>query len=317
MSDGHDPERARRSGALSRRQVLTLLGLAPLAAMIRPGDSRSTALATRPIPASGERIPVIGLGTWETFDIGSSDAALRALQDVLAAFSAAGGRLVDSSPMYGRAESVLGELLSRLGIRPSLILADKVWTSGRAAGVAQMEESLRRLRTPSIDLMQVHNLVDVGEHLPTLREWKRRGLVRYIGVTHYHSGAHAEVERVLRRESLDFLQINYSILEPEAGARLIPLAADRGVAVIANRPFAGGDFFRATRGRPLPALAAEIGCRTWAEMALKWILGDPLVTAAIPATDRLDHLADNLAGGRGAFPSPDLRRRISAAARTA
>jgi len=317
MSDGHENESARSSGALSRRQVLTLLGLAPLAAMIRPGDSRPAPLATRPIPASGERIPVIGLGTWETFDAGPSDAALRPLQDVLAAFSAAGGRVVDSSPMYGRAESVLGELVSRLGIRPALFLADKVWTSGRAAGIAQMEESLRRLRTPSIDLMQVHNLVDVDQQLATLREWKRRGLVRYVGVTHYHAGAHADVEMILRRESVDFLQINYSILEPEAEARLIPLAADRGVAVIANRPFAGGEFFRATRTRPLPGAAAEIGCRTWAELALKWILGNPLVTVAIPATDRLDHLADNLSGGRGTFPSPDLRRRISAAVRTA
>ncbi len=260
--------------------------------------------AHRPIPADGRRLPVIGLGTWQTFDVGADDAARGALGRVLARFAQLGGTVVDSSPMYGRAESVLGGLAAGQGMRERLFLATKVWTQGRAEGLAQMAESLRRLQTPRIELMQIHNLVDWRTHLPALRAWQAEGRIRYIGISHYAASAHAEVEAVLRRERLDFLQINYSLLEQEAAQRLLPLAAERGVAVIANRPFAEGALFGRVKGRTLPAEAANHGCRSWAQLFLRWILAHPAVTCAIPASSKLEHLEDNMAAGIG--PLPDL-----------
>lgn len=260
--------------------------------------------ATRPIPADGRRLPVIGLGTWQTFDVGADAMARASLATLLARFAELGGTAVDSSPMYGSAESVLGELAAQQGLQPRLFLATKVWTQGRAAGIAQMEESLRRLRSPRIDLMQVHNLVDWKQHLPVLRAWKAENRIRYLGITHYSAGAHGEVESVLRAEKLDFLQINYSLLEQESAQRLLPLAADRGVAVIVNRPFAEGALFGRVKGRELPSEAAALGCGSWAQLFLRWILAHPAVTCAIPASNKLEHLEDNMAAGRA--PLPDL-----------
>jgi diketogulonate reductase-like aldo/keto reductase len=220
-------------------------------------------------------------------------------------FAELGGTVVDSSPMYGSAETVLGDLAAERGLRPRLFLATKVWTQGGQAGIAQMEESLRRLRSPGIELMQVHNLTDWKQHLPTLRAWKAAGRIRYLGISHYSSGAYAEVEQVLRSEALDFLQINYSLAEQDSARRLLPLAAERGVAVIANRPFAEGCAVRHGQGKPLPAAAADHGCRSWAQLFLRWILAHPAVTCTIPASTRLDHLEDNMAAGLG--PLPDFR----------
>ena len=264
----------------------------------------------RAIPASKETLPVIGLGTWQTFDVGGS--AREPLRQVLRRFVELGGRTVDSSPMYGRAESVVGDLAAELGVRDKLFVATKVWTSGRDTGIAQMEESLRRLRTPRLDLMQVHNLVDWRTHLKTLAEWKRAGRVRYVGVTHYTAGAYGELEQAMKTEPLDFVQLNYSLVEREADRRLLPLAADRGLAVLVNRPFAEGALFRRVRGQTLPPWADEIGCRSWAQLFLKWIVAHPAVTCVIPATSRPEHLEDNMQAGAGPLPHAALRGRIAA-----
>lgn len=265
----------------------------------------------RAIPSSREELPVVGVGTWQTFDVGPSEAERKPLEEVLAGLVRLGGRVVDTSPMYRRSQAVLGDVAASLGIRDHLFLATKVWTSGRSAGVAQMESALRELRTDRVDLMQVHNLLDVTTHLPTLRDWKRQGRVRYIGVTHYDSGAYARVEEILRRETLDFLQINYSLAERRAEERLLPLARERGVAVIVNRPFAGSALFDRVRGKPLPSWAAEIRCDSWAQVFLKWILSNASVTCAIPATGKLRHLEDNMRAAVGELPDADLRRRIA------
>jgi diketogulonate reductase-like aldo/keto reductase len=254
---------------------------------------------------------VIGLGTWQTFDVGGG-AAREPLRQVLRRFVELGGRLVDSSPMYGQAESVVGELASELALRDKLFVATKVWTSGREAGLAQMEESLRRLRGARLDLMQVHNLVDWRTHLRTLTDWKRAGRVRYIGVTHYTAGAYGELEQVIKSEPLDFVQLNYSVVEREAERRLLPLAAERGLAVLVNRPFAEGALFRRVRGQTLPSWAPEAGCHSWAQLFLKWIVAHPAVTCVIPATSRPEHLEDNMQAGVGRLPDAALRNRIRA-----
>ncbi|MDM0011946.1 aldo/keto reductase [Variovorax sp. J22P168] len=257
---------------------------------------------TRPIPATREALPVVGCGTWIGFDVTPGSPEFQRLPGVLEALFAAGGSVLDSSPMYGRSEAVTGDLLAAAGARPRAFLATKVWTSGREAGIAQMEQSFQRLRTDRIDLLQVHNLVDWRTHLKTLRGWKDRGRVRYIGVTHYTASAHAEVEAVLRAEKLDFVQINYSIDQREAAQRLLPLAAERGVAVIVNMPFGGGGLLRRLRDQPLPGWAAEIGCTSWAQVLIRFVLSHPAVTCTIPGTSRPEHMADNAAAGAGAFP---------------
>ena len=278
------------------------------------GPAPGSAILTRRIPSTGETIPVIGLGTWQTFDIGPSAAARAPLEDVLGAFVELGGRLVDSSPMYGRSEEVVGDLAAKLGLQPKLFIATKVWTSGKAAGIRQMEESMRKLRSDRIDLMQVHNLVDVDAHLATLAGWKRDGRVRYVGVTHYTAGSHEAVARLIASKPVDFVQINYSVGERDAERRLLPLAQERGVAVIANRPFAGGDLFRRLRQKPLPAWAAEIDCDSWAQVLLKFVVSHPAITCAIPATSRAAHLRDNMKAAYGRLPDGKLRTRIAAEA---
>ena len=274
----------------------------------------TASLHTRPIPSTGEALPVLGLGTWQTFDVGRAPEERAPLEEVLAAFAAAGGKLVDSSPMYGRAEEVLGDVGAKLGMRTKLFLATKVWTSGKQAGIEQMEASFRKLRAERIDLMLVHNLLDVEHHLETLREWKAAGRVRYVGITHYTASAHEAVARVMAAHPVDFVQINYSVAERDAERRVLPLAKERGIAVLANRPFAGGDLFRRLRTKPLPAFAAEIGCTSWAQLLLKFVVGHPAVTCAIPATAKVAHLRDNMAAGFGPLPDAPLRGRIAAEA---
>ncbi|OJX01806.1 MAG: aldo/keto reductase [Burkholderiales bacterium 70-64] len=303
----------RREGLL--RIALGMAGTAAGAGL--PVNDAVSALASplaRPIPSSGEALPVIGLGTWQTFDVGPSPAQRAPLADVLRSFLELGGRLVDSSPMYGRSEEVVGELTAGLGARERLFVATKVWTEGARAGIAQMEDSMRKLRADPIDLMQVHNLVDVDTHLDTLRDWKQAGRVRYVGVTHYTAGAHQAVARLIAMRPVDFVQINYSVGEREAERRLLPLARERRVAVIVNRPFGGGGLLGRLRSRPLPAWAAEIGCTSWAQLLLKFVISHPAVTCAIPATSRVAHLRDNMAAGRGSLPDEGLRARIAAAA---
>ncbi|MDM0041593.1 aldo/keto reductase [Variovorax sp. J22G21] len=267
---------------------------------------------TRPIPATGEALPVIGCGTWIGFDVAPDSAEYRRLPGVLDALFAAGGKVLDSSPMYGRSEAVTGDLLAAAKQRDQAFLATKVWTSGREAGIAQMEQSFARLRTERIDLMQVHNLVDWRTHLTTLRGWKEQKRVRYVGITHYTASAYAEVEAVLRAEKLDFLQINYSMDDRAAEQRLLPLAAERGVAVIVNMPFGGGGLLRKLRDQPLPGWAAGIGCTSWAQVLLKFVLSHPAVTCTIPGTSRPEHMADNAAAGSGPVPDAAFWRRHAA-----
>ena len=271
-------------------------------------------IVARAIPSTGERLPVIGLGTWQTFDVGTGAAARAPLEDVLSAFVELGGKLIDSSPMYGASETVAGDIAAKLALRAKLFVATKVWTSGRAKGIAQMEDSMRKLRADPIDLMQVHNLVDVETHLATLAEWKRAGRVRYVGVTHYTAGSHDDVARTIAAHPVDFIQINYSVGERDAERRLLPLARERGIAVIANRPFAGGNLFQRVRSKPLPEWAREIECDSWAQLLLKFVVSHPAVTCAIPATSRVAHLRDNMRAGYGRMPDERMRARIAAAA---
>ena len=268
-------------------------------------------MARRPIPATGELLPVIGLGTWQTFDVSAAkDVALA--RETLTRFAALGGTVIDSSPMYGGAEALVGQLTEELAQRERTFLATKVWTQGRAEGIQQMQESMRRLKASRVDLMQIHNLLDAGAHIPSLREWKIRGRIRYWGITHYHQGAYGEVERLLRTARPDFLQINYSLAEPESSNRLLPLARDLGIAVIVNRPFAEGALFQRTKGLSIPGWAAELGIRSWAHYFLSWILSHPAVTCVIPATRNPDHVADNMGAGRLSLPSETVRTRMAA-----
>lgn len=297
---------------ISRRAALKGLAAVGLLAASGAGRAQRGAgpLLQRTIPKSGERLPAVGLGTYRTFDAGASPAERAPLAEVLRLFVQAGGTLVDSSPMYGRAEGVVGDLATELGMTRSLFLATKVWTTGRDAGIRQMEDSFRLLRTDRIDLMQVHNLLDLATHVRTLREWKASGKIRYFGITHYHAGAYGELEQLLRTGDYDFVQINYSIRERTAEETILPLAADRDVAVIVNRPFAQGDLFARVRGLPLPPWVAEFDCASWAQFFLKYILANPAVTCVIPATSKPGHLVDNMAAGTGRLPDAATRRRM-------
>jgi diketogulonate reductase-like aldo/keto reductase len=269
-------------------------------------------MQTRTIASTGALLPVIGCGTWRTFDVGTSAAERAPLAEVLRILFEAGGSVIDSSPMYGAAEGVVGDLLAAAGSRDKAFIATKVWTRGREQGIAQMRQSMALLHAERIDLMQVHNLVDWRTHLDTLRGWKREGRITYLGVTHYTPSAYGELESVLSAETLDFVQLNYAINDRAAEERLLPLAADRGIAVLVNQPFGGGDLFRALRGRALPDWAAEIDCASWAQILLKFVLSHAAVTCAIPGTSRPEHMRDNIAAGTGRLPDRALRERMAA-----
>lgn len=254
-------------------------------------------MRSRRIPRSDEALPVIGLGTWSTFDVGPGPDERQPLADVLADFFAAGGRLIDSSPMYGRAEAVVGDLVS--AAKHPAFLATKVWTQGAAQGRAQMETSLRLLRADRIDLMQVHNLLDWKAHLPTLREWKAAGRFRYLGITHYAASAFGDLERLMRTEALDFVQLPYSLGARGVEARLLPCARDTGTAVLVMRPFEEGALFAAVKGRALPPWLTERGFGSWAQVFLAFLLANPAVACVLPATSKRSHLAQNVSAGSG------------------
>lgn len=294
---------------LSRRELLRL-ALAAGALAVNGFAMAAQPIIKRPIPRTGELLPAIGLGTWQTFDVAGA-ASVAPLREVLREFARLGGAVVDSSPMYGRAESVVGDLARELGLQKQLFLATKVWTRGREAGIRQMEESLRFLRAERIDLMQVHNLVDWRTHLPTLRRWKEQGKLRYIGVTHYTENAYGDLARVLETEEIDFVQLNYSVAERAAERRLLPLAAERRVAVLANRPLAEGALFGKVRDKPLPQWAADSGAASWAQFFLKFVISHPAVTCAIPATSKLQHMVDNMQAGVGPLPDRAMRERMA------
>lgn len=298
---------------ISRRTILK--GMAGASAWLAAGTSGAQQAASgtslkRTIPSSGEQLPAIGLGTYQAFDVGTSDADRGPLREVLQKLVDTGGNVVDSSPMYGRAEGVVGELASELGLRKSLFLATKVWTSGRETGIRQMEDSFRLLQTQVMDLMQIHNLVDVRTHTATLKEWKQQGRVRYTGITHYHEGAYDDLERLIKTREYDFVQLNYSIAEREAEASVLPLARDLGVAVIANRPFAKASLFSRVRGKDVPDWAREF-CSSWAQFFLKYIISHTALTCAIPATSKVGHLLDNASAAVGPLPDEKVRRRMA------
>jgi len=266
---------------------------------------------TRPIPRTKELLPTVGLGTWQAFDV---DAARRAPQvEVVKQFLAAGGRVIDSSPMYGRAEAVVGDVLTDLSATGTPFLATKVWTRGKREGVAQMEQSRRRMHAARIDLMQIHNLLDWQTHLPVLREMKQAGTIRYLGVTHYSHAEFPQIERMMRSEVLDFIQIPYNLTDRAAEARMLPAAADTGTAVLVMRPFDEGGLFRRVKGKPLPGWATDLDCTSWAQLFLKFIIGHPAVTCPIPATADPAHLADNIKAGSGRLPDATQRRAMVAA----
>jgi diketogulonate reductase-like aldo/keto reductase len=296
-------------GAIAGVAGAALLGSG--ARMAEGAETMAETMTARPIPSSGEAMPVIGLGTWQVFDIGPGDPARQKLAAVLRALADPGGRMIDTSPMYGRAEEATGDLVAEAGLRPRVFLATKVWTSGREAGIAQMRRLAELLGSPVLDLIQIHNLLDWRTHLATLRRMKENGQVRYIGVTHYTTGSLPELARLLETEKgIDFVQCGYSLETRDAEIRLLPVAAERGVAVIVNQPFETGGLFRKVRGRELPNWATEFDCASWAQFFLKYLIADPAVTCVIPATGKPEHMEDNLKAGFGRLPDATQRGRI-------
>ena len=297
---------------LTRRELVRWIAAGTLAsALPSRAEEPVRTMATRAVPGSREAIPVIGMGSSNTFDVGASDAERAPLGEVLRALTDAGGTVIDTSPMYGRAEQTIGDLVESLGLRSRLWFATKVWTRGRESGRQQIEESFRRLRTDRLELLQIHNLLDWREHVPTIRSLQQQGKVRYSGITHYRADAHAELERVLGEERFDWVQFNYSLAEREAEQRLLPYCMDRGVAVMINRPFADGALFARVRGKPLPPWAAEVGCTSWAQYFLRFAISHPAVTCAIPATSKPHHMRDNAAAGAAPLPDEQQRRRMA------
>lgn len=292
---------------LSRRDLLQLAGVALLPAV--HAQPAGAAVASKPIPSSGERIPVVGLGTWITFNVGRDPAGRKESTEVVRNFLELGGRMIDSSPMYGSSQDVVGDALVKLGAHQRVFSADKVWTSGD--GAAQAEQSRNLWRVQRFDLLQVHNLLAWEKQLPLVEQMKAQGRVRYVGITTSEGRRHGDFEKIMRDRRLDFIQLTYNIVDREAEERLLPLARERGIAVIANRPFQEGALTRRLAGKPLPGWAKDIECRTWAQAVLKYIVSHPAVTCAIPATSRVDHVRENMAAGSGAMPDEAMRKRMA------
>lgn len=297
--------------SLTRSALLGLAGATVLAAG-RAAAQPGARMHQRKIPASDEMLPVVGVGTWRTFDVGARPANRAPLAEVLRLLFDAGGSAIDTSPMYGSAEAVVGDLLSAANTRAKAFIATKVWTTGRDNGLTQMRNSLRLLKTDRIDLMQIHNLVDWRAHLPTLQAWKAEGRIRYLGITHYTQSAHDELESVMRAEKWDFVQVNYALDDRAVERSLLPLAAERGIAVIVNQPFGGGGLLRKLLSRKLPEWAGETGATSWAQLLLKFVLANPAVTCVIPGTGKPEHMADNLRAGFGVYPDAALLKRMIA-----
>jgi len=302
----------------SRRAFFRLGALAaalasPVGVALAQSAPTQKMMNRRPIPSTGEALPVVGCGTWRTFDVGDDAAALARLAEVLRVLFSAGGSVIDSSPMYGSSEAVTGTLLTRLSAHQKAFVATKVWTEGREAGIAQMEASMQKLQQSRIDLMQIHNLLDWRTHLATLRDWKANGRIRYIGITHYTPSAFDEVEAIMRSEKIDFIQIDYSADDLAAEERLLPVAQERGIGVVINQPFGGGSLLARLHGRPLPGWAAQIDCTSWAQVLLKFVLAHPAVTCVIPGTGRPEYMIDNVQAGFGHYPDEALRKEIIAA----
>jgi diketogulonate reductase-like aldo/keto reductase len=296
----------------SRRQVLATLGGLGLAPLFAGMKRAHAGLLQRPIPSTGEMLPAIGVGTWQTFDVGNSESERKPLRDVLTRMVELGAKTIDSSPMYGNSEGVVGDLSTELKLNQKLFIATKVWTTGEDAGIRQMNQSFRLLKRQMMDLMQVHNLVDWQTHLKTLLKWKEEGRVRYIGITHYIDSAHDTLAQIISNNPIDFVQVNYNLSDTHADQRLFGVAQERKVAVIINRPFQEGALFNQVKGKALPSYAAEFDCASWAQFFLKFIISHPAVTCAIPGTSKISHLVDNLGAAQGRLPDAALRKRMIA-----
>ena len=308
---------------ITRRRAAKLMGAAAASAILPIEGSRLFAAERtganhgrsqpilRPIPSTGEKLPAIGLGSALTFDVPSRSSPARLVEEIISSFVKLGGKVIDTSPAYGNAEHLIGELAFRLGLRSSLFLATKVWTRSPQEGAAQIEQSLQRFGTRTIDLVQVHNLADADREMTLLREAKSKGKIRYTGLTHSERKGHGEMERLMRLQRPDFIQINYSLMDRAADQRILPLAKEMGIAVLINRPFGGGGIFQVISKKPLPEWAAEFDCHSWAQFLLKWIVSHPAVTAVIPATNRRQHLEDNMGAGVGKLPDAQMRARMA------
>jgi diketogulonate reductase-like aldo/keto reductase len=296
----------------TRRTFLQGSQAATVATVLAPAHAQDGSPASRRVPSTGEMIPAIGLGTWITFNVGNDPVLRDECVNVMKAFFEAGGRVIDSSPMYGSSQPVIGHGLQKLGQPKTLLSAEKVWTTSGADGPRQIEQSRRFWGVPRFDLIQVHNLLAWQAHLRTLFEMKAAGSVRYVGITTSEGRRHDLVERIMRSERIDFVQLSYNVVDREAEQRLLPLAAERGIAVIVNRPFQQGELTRRLERKRLPAWAAELGVSSWAQFVLKFILSHPAVTVAIPATTRVDHVRENLAAASGLVPDPAMRQRMAA-----
>lgn len=286
-----------RRDCLNRLKTLGLLSIS---------DSRvvtNKMILKRIIPSTGEKLPIVGVGTWQTFDVSPESAERNELKEVLKVLISKGGTVVDSSPMYGKSEAVVGDLSSELSLNDDLFIATKVWTTGRESGIRQMNDSFRLMRRDKIELMQIHNLTDWETHIKTLRAWKEEGKIRYIGLTHYTESAHERLASILAREKVDFIQINYNMIDRNAEKKLLPYAQEKGVAVLINQPFEGGALFRQVKGKSLPAWAGEFDCESWAQFFLKFILSQPAVTCVIPGTSKAHHMIDNMGAGFGKLPA--------------
>ena len=267
-------------------------------------------VAIRHIPSTGEPLPMVGVGTWQTFDVGNNAATRSGLKDVLNTLVRLRGSVIDSSPMYGRSEMVVGDLSRQLGLDKKIFGATKVWTNGKAQGIDQMKRSMGLMAQQPMDLMQVHNLVDWKTHLNTLFEWKEKGTIRYVGITHYQTGAYDRMAAIMKNYPLDFIQVNYSVGSPHSADMLLPLAQDRGIGVIINRPYQGGSLFNHIKNKALPTWSHEIGCSSWAQFFLKFILSNPAVTCVIPGTSQEHHLRENLEVAMGTLPDAGKRREM-------
>jgi aryl-alcohol dehydrogenase-like predicted oxidoreductase len=302
---------------ITRRRAVKLIGATTASVCLPIGLSSRLFAAEgsplmRAIPSTGEKLPVIGLGRAVTFDVPSNSPKTNDITEVITRFVKRGGKVIDSSPMYGNAESLIGQIAAKSGVSKSLFIATKVWTLGKEAGIQQMERSLDRFQTRTIDLMQVHNLVDVGIQMSTLRDWKSKGRIRYTGITYSEPKGFAEIERNMKSQRPDFVQINYSIADRGAAQRILPLAQELRMGVLINRPFGSGGVIKAVSGRPLPPWAAEFDCHSWAQFLLKWVVSHPAVTCVIPATNNPQHLEDNMGAGFGRLPDAKTRQRMAA-----
>jgi len=293
-----------RRDCLNQLKALGILSLDPHASDMKE------MIVKREIPGTGEKLPVVGLGTWQTFDVALSNNESDRLKEVLKILIEQGGTVVDSSPMYGRSEEVVGKLSTELKLNDELFIATKVWTNGKENGIRQMNESLRLLGRKKIELMQVHNLTDWQTHIKTLREWKDAGKLKYIGLTHYADSAHDRLASIIRNEKVDFIQINYNMLDRNAERTLLPVAQERGVAVLINQPFQSGFLFEKVGRKQLPPWASEFDCKSWGQFFLKYILSDPAVTCVIPGTDKPHHILDNMGAGFGRFPNKKQRQEM-------